>query len=61
MVVQGDPCLDVVLDAPPIGTQLHEYDVVYGSISIHLTNDCLMNETYTLTGMLEYGQYNEYP
>jgi hypothetical protein len=61
MVLEGDPCLDVVLDAPVIGTQLHEGDVVYGSIGIHLTNACEMNTEYYLSGMLEYGQYNEYP
>jgi hypothetical protein len=41
--------------------QLHQGDVMYGMLTVHLDNDALQNTSYWFGITLDYGQYNEFP
>ncbi len=41
------------------GMQIHEGDVWFGEIAIHLDNSALENSIYTFSVQLDYWQYNE--
>ena len=40
--------------------QLHQSDVMWGMLTIHLDNTAEQNTTYSFYIYLEYGQYNEF-
>src|SRR4030042_2286084 len=41
--------------------QLHEGDVMYGLLTVHLENDAEQGAEYYFRIWLDYGQYNEFP
>lgn len=48
-------------DWPIVPIQLHESNVAYGVIEIHLDNDAAENATYTFSAQITAGQWNEFP
>lgn len=46
---------------PSLPVQLHEQNVAYGVIVVHLANDALENDEYSFSAQITAGQWNEFP